>query len=49
MIYGSRKDASLDVHTRAVAAEVALNYDEPDDWFYAVLESLGPALLREIV
>jgi tetratricopeptide (TPR) repeat protein len=31
---------------RALAAENALQYDEPPPWFYTVRESLGAALLR---
>ena len=31
---------------RAVAAQDALRYNEPPDWFYPVRESLGSALLR---
>lgn len=38
--------ASIAAWRRAVAAEDALNYDEPPDWFYPVRESLGAALLR---
>ena len=37
---------SIDAWRRAVAAEDALNYDEPPDWFYPTRESLGAALLR---
>jgi tetratricopeptide (TPR) repeat protein len=47
-IAGARGDhgAAVDAWTRAVAAQDALNYDEPPDWFYPVRESLGAALLR---
>lgn len=38
--------AAVDAWKRAVAAEDALNYDEPPDWFYPTRESLGGALLR---
>ncbi len=38
------KTAALDAWTRAVAAQDALNYDEPPDWYYPVRESLGAAL-----
>jgi tetratricopeptide (TPR) repeat protein len=38
--------SSLDPWRRAVAAQDALNYDEPPPWFYPVRESLGAALLR---
>jgi hypothetical protein len=31
---------------KAVAAQDALAYDEPPDWFFPVRESLGGALLR---
>jgi tetratricopeptide (TPR) repeat protein len=31
---------------QAVAAEDALNYDEPPDWYYPTRESLGAALLK---
>jgi tetratricopeptide (TPR) repeat protein len=32
---------------KAVAAEDALSYDEPPDWYYSTRESLGAALLRQ--
>jgi tetratricopeptide (TPR) repeat protein len=38
------KPAAIDAWTRAVAAEDALHYDEPPDWFYPTRESLGAAL-----
>jgi len=38
--------AAIDAWRRAVAAEDALNYDEPADWFYPTRESLGAALMR---
>jgi tetratricopeptide (TPR) repeat protein len=38
--------AAIEAWRRAVAAEDALNYDEPADWFYPTRESLGAALLR---
>jgi tetratricopeptide (TPR) repeat protein len=38
--------AAIEAWQRAVAAEDALNYDEPPDWFYPTRESLGAALLR---
>jgi hypothetical protein len=42
-----RNDAgAIEAWTRAVAAEDALKYDEPADWFYPTRESLGAALLR---
>jgi tetratricopeptide (TPR) repeat protein len=37
---------AIEAWTRAVAAEDALKYDEPPDWFYPTRESLGAALLR---
>ena len=40
--------AAVDALRRAVAAEDALNYDEPPDWYYPVRESLGAALLRAL-
>ena len=38
--------AAIEHWKRAVAAEDALNYDEPPTWYYPVRESLGGALLR---
>jgi tetratricopeptide (TPR) repeat protein len=38
--------AAVAAWARAVAAQDALNYDEPPDWFYPVRESHGAALLR---
>ena len=35
---------AIDAWTRAVAAEDALSYNEPPDWFYPTRESLGAAL-----
>lgn len=40
------RDAAIDSYRRAVAAQDALAYDEPADWFYPVRETLGGALLR---
>jgi tetratricopeptide (TPR) repeat protein len=37
---------AIDAWKKAVAAEDALNYDEPPDWFYPARESLGAALLK---
>jgi len=37
---------AIEAWRRAVAAEDALNYDEPADWFYPTRESLGIALMR---
>lgn len=39
-------DAAIAAYQRAVAAEDALSYDEPADWFYPTRETLGGALLR---
>jgi tetratricopeptide (TPR) repeat protein len=41
---GSRRGA-VDHWRKAVAAQDALNYDEPPGWYYPVRESLGAALL----
>ncbi len=38
--------AAVEHWKRGVAAEDALSYDEPADWYYPVRESLGGALLR---
>ena len=38
--------AAIDALKKAVAAQDALAYDEPPDWFFPVRESLGGALLR---
>jgi tetratricopeptide (TPR) repeat protein len=39
--------AAIAAYRLAVAAEDALDYDEPSDWFYPTRESLGAALLRD--
>jgi tetratricopeptide (TPR) repeat protein len=39
--------AAIAAYRNAVAAEDALDYDEPADWFYPTRESLGAALLRD--
>lgn len=39
-------DASIAAWRAAVAAEDAIAYNEPPDWFYPTRESLGGALLR---
>src|SRR5438105_6531920 len=39
-------ESALAAYRRAVAAQDALNYDEPPDFFYPVRETLGAALLR---
>jgi tetratricopeptide (TPR) repeat protein len=39
-------DAAIAGWRQAVAAEDALNYDEPPDWYYPTRESLGAALLK---
>ncbi len=41
-----KNDESIGEWKKAVAAQDALNYDEPPDWYYPVRESLGGALLR---
>ena len=41
-----RHEAALESWRQAVAAEDALNYDEPPGWYYPVRESLGAALLE---
>jgi tetratricopeptide (TPR) repeat protein len=41
-----RHDAALESWRQAVAAEDALNYDEPPGWYYPVRESLGAALIE---
>ena len=38
--------AAIEAWRRAVAAEDALDYNEPPDWFYPTRESLGAALMR---
>jgi tetratricopeptide (TPR) repeat protein len=38
--------AAIDALKKAIAAQDALAYDEPPDWFFPVRESLGGALLR---
>ena len=38
--------AAIEAMKKAVAAQDALAYDEPPDWFFPVRESLGGALLR---
>jgi tetratricopeptide (TPR) repeat protein len=43
---GERK-AAIASWTKAVEAEAALAYDEPEAWYYPVRESLGAALLRD--
>jgi len=43
---GNNLDSALQAWQKAVAAEDALSYDEPADWFYPTRESLGFALLR---
>ncbi|HEX4347862.1 MAG TPA: hypothetical protein VHZ73_09830 [Vicinamibacterales bacterium] len=47
-IWLAKKDleSSIAAWKRAVAAEDKLAYDEPDDWFYPVRESLEAALLK---
>ncbi|MGH9444059.1 MAG: tetratricopeptide repeat protein [Thermoanaerobaculia bacterium] len=43
---GESADESITEWKKAVAAQDALNYDEPPDWYSPVRESLGGALLR---
>ena len=42
----SNLDAAILAWKKAVAAEDALSYDEPADWFYPTRESLGAAYLK---
>lgn len=37
---------AVELWRKAVAAQDALNYDEPPPWYYPIRESLGAALLR---
>lgn len=39
-------DGAIQAWQKAVAAEDALSYDEPSDWFYPTRESLGAAYFR---
>jgi len=41
------RTAAIAAYRLAVAAEDALDYDEPADWFYPSRETLGAALLRD--
>ncbi len=41
----SKKEDAIEHLKQAVAAQDALNYDEPADWYYPVRESLGATLL----
>jgi tetratricopeptide (TPR) repeat protein len=43
---GDRK-AAIESWKNAVAAEDALNYDEPPSWYYPTRESLGAALYAD--
>jgi tetratricopeptide (TPR) repeat protein len=43
---GMRKTA-IAAYRKAVAAQDALSYNEPADWFYPLRETLGAALLRD--
>ena len=45
---GKQPDAAIAAWRRAVAAEDALKYDEPPDWFYPTRESLGAALMHTV-
>jgi tetratricopeptide (TPR) repeat protein len=40
------RPAAIEAWRKAVAAQDALNYDEPPGWYYPVRESLGAALLQ---
>ena len=42
----SDRDGAIAAYRRATAAEDALSYDEPADWFYPTRETLGGAMLR---
>ena len=39
-------DAAVNQLREAVSVQDTLKYDEPEDWFYPVRESLGAALLK---
>jgi tetratricopeptide (TPR) repeat protein len=39
-------DAAVDAWKKAIAAEDALSYNEPSDWYYPTRESLGAVLLK---
>jgi tetratricopeptide (TPR) repeat protein len=43
---GGNLDSAIQAWQKAVAAEDALSYDEPSDWFYPTRESLGAAYFR---
>jgi tetratricopeptide (TPR) repeat protein len=43
---GNNLDSAIQAWQKAVAAEDALSYDEPSDWFYPTRESLGAAYFR---
>lgn len=43
---GKNSAEAIDLWKKAVAAQDALAYDEPPDWYYSVRESLGAALCR---
>ena len=40
-------DAAIALWRKAVAEQDTMNYDEPEEWYYPVRESLGAALLRD--
>ena len=40
------EDDAIEQWTKAVAAEDALSYNEPADWYYPTRESLGAALIK---
>jgi tetratricopeptide (TPR) repeat protein len=39
-------DAAIEAWKKAIAAEDALSYNEPSDWYYPTRESLGAVLLK---
>jgi tetratricopeptide (TPR) repeat protein len=41
-----KRGPALTAYRNAVAAQDALDYDEPPDWFYPTRETLGAALIR---
>src|ERR1700732_3456940 len=43
----NENDAAISQLREAIAVQDTLKYDEPQDWFYPVRESLGAALLME--
>jgi Flp pilus assembly protein TadD len=41
------KTAAADFYRKAIAQQDQLNYDEPQDWYYPVRETLGAALFND--